>query len=118
MVMAKKKHRGRFQAQGDGLEESESWSQDEPLTKSAALRLLSRLKAKLSGKERARREKAFEKAEHYIRNAEDGIDSPLKKSFYDDKRNRSIRVDIEILAGKAFVALFFLVILLCLLKCT
>ena len=91
---------------------------DDPLSKSDALTLLGRLQEKLSEKERARREKAFEKAGHYIQNAEDGIDAPFKKSFFDDRKNRSIRVDIEILAGKAFVGLFFLVILLFFLKCT
>ncbi|MGK0366830.1 MAG: hypothetical protein ACI85O_003907 [Saprospiraceae bacterium] len=39
-----KKHRGRVQAQGGGLEKSESWSQDEPLSKEDGLSLLEKLK--------------------------------------------------------------------------
>ena len=35
-----KKHRGRIQAQGDCTEKSESWSQDEPLSKKDGLSLL------------------------------------------------------------------------------
>ncbi len=34
------KHRGRIQAQGDNLEESEAWSQEEPLTKDEGLESL------------------------------------------------------------------------------
>lgn len=44
------KHRGRIQAQGNGLELSESWSQDEPLTKEKGLDLLERLKLRLNKK--------------------------------------------------------------------
>lgn len=110
------KHRGRFQAQGGGLEESESWSQEEPFNKKDALELLGKLKSKLSDKELKKREKAFRSAESYIKNATGGIDAVKKKSFYDDKKNRSIRVDIEILGGKAFLAIIFLLILLGFLK--
>ncbi|WP_373548052.1 hypothetical protein [Haliscomenobacter sp.] len=39
-----KPHRGRMQAQGNGLEKSVSWSQDEPLTRTQAKGLLQRLK--------------------------------------------------------------------------
>lgn len=115
--MSKKfKHRGRFQAQGDGLEESESWSQDEPLSKNDALKLLDKLNGRLSEKELKKREKAFRSASDYIKNAQGGIDAVKKKSFYDDKKKRSIRVDVEILGGKAFVAIIFLLILLHFLK--
>ena len=110
--MAKKEHRGRFQAQGEGIEESESWSQDEPLTKSDGLNLLDRLKNKLSAKDLDKRRKAFEKTERFISGAQGGVDAPKKKSFYDDKQRRDIRVDVEILSGKAFIVLIFLIILL------
>jgi hypothetical protein len=107
----KKNHRGRFQAQGGGLEESEAWGQDEPLTKDDGLSLLARLKNSLSPRERRRREKAFEKAERFIQNA-NGVDAVKKKSFFGDDEDRSIRVDIEILGGKAFVCLVIFIILL------
>ena len=43
------KHRGRIQAQGEKLEESESWSQDEPPTGRDGLEMLKRLMAYKSG---------------------------------------------------------------------
>ena len=110
--MPKKVHRGRFQAQGDGVEESEAWSQDEPITKSDALNLLSNLKGKLKPSDIERRKKSFEKAERMIKDAENGIDAVRKRSFYDDKKHRDIRVDVEILGGKAFVTIIIILILL------
>lgn len=110
--MDKKAHRGRFQAQGGGVEESESWSQDQPLSKSQGLQLLARLKARLPAKARGQRKKAFRQAERYIQQAEGGIDAHKLKSFYDDKKDRSIRVDLEILSGRAFITFIFLLILL------
>lgn len=107
----KKIHRGRFQAQGDGLEESETWSQDEPLTKDDALNLLAKLRKKLTSKEFEKRKRSFKKVEQYVKSAEDGIDAVKKKSFYDDKKQRHIRVDVEILGGKAFVTIIILLFL-------
>jgi hypothetical protein len=104
-----KKHRGRIQAQGGGLEESEPWSQDTPLTKAEGLTLLSRLKNKLAKSDLEKREKAFEKAERYISNAH-GIDAVKKKSFYASKKNKSIRVDVEVLGGQAFVTIILLIL--------
>jgi len=45
----KQPHRGRLQAQGDGLESSECWNQEEPLTKEKGLSLLERLRKKQFG---------------------------------------------------------------------
>ena len=107
--MASKKHRGRIQAQGDGLEESESWSQDKPITKAEGLTLLNQLKSKLTKSDLEKREKAFEKAERYINNAS-GIDAVKKKSFYSTRKDKSVRVDIEVLGGRAFVAVILLIL--------
>lgn len=96
-----KKHRGRVQAQGGGLEESESWSQDEPLTKASGLGLLEKLWNKLSKHDQKVRKSQFESARRFIENVEGGIDAPLGKSFLNRKK-RGVRVDIEILAGTAF----------------
>ena len=49
------KHRGRFQAQGGGVEESESWAQKNPLSVRKALGLIGRLIDKLSKKDYERR---------------------------------------------------------------
>jgi len=37
-------HRGRIQAQGSGVEKSESWAKDEPLTYEEGLALIEELK--------------------------------------------------------------------------
>ena len=108
-----KKHRGRVQAQGGGLEESESWSQDEPLTKASGLELLEKLWGKLTRRDQKLRKNQFDSARRFIENVEGGVDAPLGKSFLNRKR-RGIRVDIEILAGTAFAAV--LVLIYCLIK--
>jgi len=104
--MAKKSkiHRGRFQAQGNGLEESESWAQDKPLSISSALSLLRRLIAKLNPSDYTRRKKEFKKAEKFVENASEngGIFAVMKKTFK-VKGSKDERVDIEVLGGKAFV---------------
>lgn len=57
----KKKHRGRIQAQGDGLEASENWAQNEPLTAQDGLELLEKLKQKIRDQDAKTREKEFKK---------------------------------------------------------
>lgn len=47
-----------------------------------------------------------------IEDAEGGIDAVKKRSFYDDRKRRDIRVDVEILGGKAFVTIIIIIILL------
>lgn len=104
MSKDKRKHRGRFQAQGGGVEESESWSQDKPLTSSKARLLLQRLMNKLKPKDREKREKPFSKAGNFIDQASEngGIFAVIKKTFM-VKGSKDERVDIEVLGGKAFV---------------
>jgi len=107
--MAEKKHRGRIQAQGGELEKSAKWAQDEPLTKSEGLALLSELKSKLSKKEFQDRADQFAEAERYIQNIQGGADAVKKKSFR-NRKTQNIRVDIEILAGTAFIAIALFVL--------
>ena len=100
----KKKHRGRFQAQGKDLEESEAWAQDDPLTVKEALTLLEKLKTRLKELNRKQYEiriEAFRKAERYIHQS-GGLSALFKKSFrvFGTKNER---VDIEVLGGTAFV---------------
>jgi len=115
--MSDKKHRGRIQAQGGGLEASESWAQDEPLTKEDGLSLLHELKAKLPQKEADKRTNAFKRAERFIEEAgtAGGVQSPLKKPFV-EKGTNDIRIDIEVLAGRAFVCVILIVTLFIILK--
>jgi len=101
-----KKHRGRIQAQGKGLEKSVSWSQDEPLSKTQGKTLLQQLKGLLSSKELEERAEPFDKAERYIDNA-NGIEAPERRTFQ-NRKTKDVRVDIEVLAGRAFLtAIFF-----------
>ena len=107
-----KKHRGRIQAQGNGSEKSVTWSQDEPISREQGKTLLQRLKALLSTKEhaeRAERAEQFEQAERYIDGA-NGIEASERRTFQ-NRKTKDVRVDIEVLAGRAFIAVSFLVIL-------
>lgn len=97
-----KKHRGRIQAQGGGTEKSESWSQDEPLSKKDGLNLLGILKSRMNKKELELRERQFDDAERYIENVEGGLDA-LKKKTFRNRKTKDVRVDIEILSGTAFI---------------
>lgn len=108
-----KKHRGRIQAQGGGLEESESWAQDDPLTAKKGLQLLGLLKRKIPKSECDLREKEFQKAEKLIRRIEQGggIDAKFSRSFR-TKGTKDVRVDIEVLSGRAFVAILILIFVL------
>mgnify|MGYP006885816536 CR=1 FL=1 len=85
--MAKKdnnfEHRGRFQAQGGGVEESEPWSEEKPLSISKALQLLANLIRKLSPTDYNRRRRAFEKVQEFVKEASEngGVFAKLSKSF-------------------------------------
>ncbi len=101
----RKTHRGRIQAQGNGLEKSVSWNQDEPLSKADAKKLLQSLKDSLSDAEFEARKEPFENAERYIDQA-NGIQAPEQRTFL-NRKTRDVRVDIEVRAGWAFVLLLF-----------
>lgn len=104
-----RKHRGRIQAQGGGLEASESWDQDEPLTKEEGLSLLRKLKEKLPRKEQKLREKPFEDAERFIKGAKGGVQSRVSQTFL-NRKTRDVRVDLEVLGGFAFVTITIIII--------
>lgn len=98
-------HRGRFQAQGKNLEESEAWAQNEPIYIDEAKSKLLHLKGKLIPHERRRRENAFHECEIFITKASESggvivVDKPLRKSF---PGNNIERVDVEVLKGSAFL---------------
>lgn len=98
-------HRGRIQAQGGNLEKSVAWSQASPPTMSEGLAMIEELISQLSPTEYQIRHKAFEQAKKFvIRTADNnGFPCPVKKSFR-VKGTQDIRVDIEIIKGKAFIA--------------
>jgi len=97
-------HRGRFQAQGGGVEESESWAQEKPLSLFRALKLLAKLISKLATKDYEKRRDQFDKAEQFVKNAAEsgGLYAKTSKSF-GVKGSKDERVDVEVWGGKAFV---------------
>jgi hypothetical protein len=99
-----KPHRGRIQAQGGGVEESESWAQDTPPTVEEALEFLENLKNKLTKTEYEKRKTEFEKAEKFIKQAGEngGVNAKVSKTFK-VKDTKDLRVDIEVISGKAFI---------------
>ena len=98
------KHRGRIQAQGKNLEESESWSQDKPLTKDKGLEILEKLENKLPKKEAKKRIGLFQKAKKYIEQAlkNGGLFARASTNIH-FKQNKRERIDIEVHEGCAFV---------------
>jgi hypothetical protein len=98
-------HRGRVQAQGGGTEKSEKWAQDDPPKVSEVLSFLDRLEAQLTPAERRLREEALQQAREYVRNAggRGGLHAPVHKSFPRKRLRGGIRVDLEVIAGRACV---------------
>ena len=105
-----KPHRGRIQAQGENLEESVTWAQDEPLSKKDGLKLLELLKSKLGKKDLKVREKQFEQAKRFIENVQDGENAPSYTTFRNRKTAHE-RVDIEVKSGTAFGVILLLCII-------
>lgn len=97
-------HRGRIQAQGNGVEKSENWSQDNPLTSVHGLELLNDLKLQLTKQEIEERAYGLTKAKSFIEVASEngGVNALIKKSFRTPK-TKDTRIDIEVLGGTAFV---------------
>lgn len=96
-------HRGRFQAQGGGLEESEPWTQEEPLQASTGHLLLCRLEDKIPAREAELRRDSFQKAHRFIDSAAaSGGVGPCKKTFL-VRGSRDQRVDVEVQSGLAFI---------------
>src|SRR5690606_10178575 len=99
-------HRGRFQAQGQRLEESEPWKQSTGLILKDSLNLINKLENKLSKKDKKIRKKAFSQTRKFAENANKngGISvvglKNFSKTFLVSGKER---VDIEIHQGKAFL---------------
>ncbi|HEX8459088.1 MAG TPA: Ig-like domain-containing protein, partial [Pyrinomonadaceae bacterium] len=108
-VLPFRTHRGRIQAQGSNprLEISKPWSQDDVPSKSDGLRWLDSLWDRLTSSEKRDRQRAYEDARRFILTApQDGYEAfPFKisRSFRDPaRRDPAARIDIEIIAGRAF----------------
>jgi len=97
-------HRGRFQAQGGGIEDSEAWDEENALPAARGHSLLTALKYKLDKSEYLIRRNAFNNAHRFIDNAAaSGGVGPTKKSWPQPPRHDHRRVDIEVHSGRAFV---------------
>ncbi|EKJ5338149.1 hypothetical protein ACTHEL_004581, partial [Vibrio parahaemolyticus] len=104
MVKRLNMHRGRIQAQGHGLEESESWAISSPLSHADGLAKKAALKGKLSRRELTDRNDAFAKAKKFIDSAQraGGVSAQVSKTYM-VKNDTQKRVDIEVRSGDAFV---------------
>ena len=96
-------HRGRIQAQGGGVEKSESWLQDTFLTLADGKKLIEKLKNKLTKTELKIRQKEFQKLEKFVEeHSETGISAPSLGHSWKVKDSKNERVDLEIHSGLAF----------------
>lgn len=100
-------HRGRFQAQGEKLEESEKWTQELPLLYVDGTKLLGNLEKKLSPKELKIRQKGLAQCKQVMLNASKngGIRvADMGKIFIQSyPKNQKERIDLEVHLGIAFV---------------
>jgi len=96
-------NRGRFQAQGGGIEKSEPWATNNTIYKQNGIALINNLEIQLTPAELNARNIAIQKARNFVNACpSDGV-PPVKKSYSNNLQNRSIRIDVEVNAGIAFV---------------
>jgi hypothetical protein len=81
------------------------WAQDNPPTVDEGLKMIDDLYNSLTPAQKAARTQAFKDAKAWVKNVAGkagGVDAPLKKSFVEPGK-KDVRVDIEVIKGKAFV---------------
>lgn len=73
--------------------------------------MLDKLKEKLSKKERQNRKELFDKADRFIRAAgkKGGVTAKVTKKIQ-KKDSEDVRIDIEVIAGVAFISLVLLLV--------
>jgi hypothetical protein len=96
-------HRGRIQAQGGGIEKSVSWSRQIPPTESEMMAMVAQLESKLTPAERRDRQVALQQLRQFIHNAAKGYGMSVLSNSYPYRTFRGIRVDLEVLKGRAAV---------------
>ena len=96
-------HRGRFQAQGSGVEKSVPWARETPPTVEDGLAMIDRLVSQLRPFEFEARRECIANARAFVENAAraGGVDAPASKSW---SKRGGIRIDIEVLTGRAFIS--------------
>ena len=108
-VRIRNAHRGRFQAQGARLQESEPWAKNTPLTIVEGRALLTALKCKLNRADRLEREAYFNEwaSKIEVLHQAGGFDADVGghyiKTIPHGASPSDPRVDLEIRKGKAFV---------------
>jgi len=96
-------NRGRFQAQGNTTEKSTPWATNDNVYKQTGADLIDDLENQLTKNEINERNLAIQKARNFVNACpHDGI-SPTKKTFKNNQQCRSVRIDIEVNAGIAFL---------------
>lgn len=96
-------NRGRLQAQGKGLEKSSPWATNDNITKMIGGNHLNTLRNSLTPSELSERTNAIEKVRQVILSAPLYGISPMKKSYPNSLLDKSVRIDIEIHKGVAFI---------------
>lgn len=104
-------NRGRIQIQGNKFEDSISWSNNEPPTAKDGLEMLQELENRIPKKEAEIRKNEFENARNFIQKASEkgGVDAPVSKTFK-VQDTKDVRIDIEVIKGRAFILLAILLI--------
>ena len=108
--------RGRLQVQGDDVDENNpqmswKWAIPDPVTASDAQKALATLRNHCPPKPASCRASYFKRAERFIQNCQKdgGVFAPARRSFQQPHPPalggcpENARVDIEVLAGRAFV---------------
>ena|ERR1700749_1882204 len=101
-------HRGRFQAQGSGLNKKEPWSQDIPLLYTTGKDLLESLRSQLTPSELRDRALGIIECSAAIKNIHNSggyhvTGKPFGESYPRLKKNTDKRIDLEIKKGIAFI---------------
>jgi hypothetical protein len=110
-AVAQPVHRGRLQVQGVDVprpEPSRPWTQAVPRPAADAQADLYALEAGCTAAQQALRHQAFADARRYVAAAQQGggANAPVRRSFRNRNlppRNKTARVDIEVITGFAFV---------------
>ncbi|RKH11639.1 hypothetical protein D7V97_10655 [Corallococcus sp. CA053C] len=96
-------HRGRVQAQGGGLEKSLPWMQPMPPPAAQGVALAGAVYAMLTKREKEERATAFAQLTRWVlARPPAGVSAVVKMSFPKPALRGGIRMDVEVLAGKAF----------------
>lgn len=99
-------NRGRFQAQGLGLEKSCAWAETWVPSKMDGYGYLDDLKNQLTSAELRVRETCFEKALRWVDDAPANgyvVVTPIKTSFQPYPPIKDVRVDGELYGGASFI---------------